>query len=255
MNNRQLHIQNLLDRYYRGETELHEELELMRFFTSPDAALPPELEQERSFFMSLAAASEENIGAFDQEMPPETRARIERALDMAAYGSQSRRRLRRWKSVSAAACVAALITGTLILSRLDTAKVHISGTHAAPTELVAAASPQLDSAVYTGIENDENEAPAVPADLPPVKSASDKKVSHPRQTKHIAMASRSIEAQVETDDGMIEITDPKEAGRILAQVNDMLELNISKSRDACQSADIILTDNFNKIRTTIYEKI
>lgn len=254
MNDRQLHIQNLLDRYYRGETELHEELELMRFFTSPDVALPPELEQEGSFFMSLAAASEENIGAFDQEMPPETRARIERALDMAAYGSRSRRRLRRWRSVSAAACVAALITGTLILSRLDTAKVRISGTNAAPTELVAAAS-KLDSAVYTGIENDENEATAVPDDLPPVKSASDKKASHPRQTKQIALASRPIEVQAETDDGMIEITDPKEAGRILAQVNDMLELNISKSRDACQSADMILTDNFNKIRTTIYEKI
>ena len=62
------HIQQLLERYYDGETSLSEEQELRRYFARPSEELPTELREEATLFRMLAAETATPSADFDQRL-------------------------------------------------------------------------------------------------------------------------------------------------------------------------------------------
>lgn len=263
MENRELHISRLIDRFYRGETSPGEEREIVRFFRSEEGSLPADLERERAFFLALADAS--------SAMPDDVAVRIEKALDdMAARDTDggeasSRTTAFGWRRfLSAAACVAVIALGALLSINYGDKATTLHG----PSETPVARAVQPEASASD--ENDSSasaSAPAVDEHIIPeqriaeVRPSKTPKRIRPKaavkpkaETVETAISVSAVTDEV-SDENLRIVTDPEEARDLMAQVLAMLDSRMEAGMNACQTADGIISTNIEKAKYTIYGKI
>ena len=161
------HIQQLLERYYDGETSLAEEQELRRYFARPPEQLPAELRPEAKLFRMLAAETATPSADFDARL---REALVQEAAATPRPALRVRSLTRRLMQIAAALVV--LVASVLVIRHCQSENVVMQ-----PTDLenvaIASSDKETDAPIDWSKYELKDEA-AVAATLTALRLTSDK---------------------------------------------------------------------------------
>ncbi|MDR1407470.1 MAG: hypothetical protein LBJ23_05420 [Tannerella sp.] len=131
---KQMDIQQLLEKYYAGETAPEEERRLEDYFLS-DGSTDERREKDRKLFRALHEAS--------REVPKGVSARLEATLRRLEESGQPFRTHTLWRWAGSAAAVAILCAGIFFATRSDMRQPAVADTYDNPEEAALMAEKTL----------------------------------------------------------------------------------------------------------------
>ncbi|MDE6380761.1 MAG: hypothetical protein K2L11_09835 [Muribaculaceae bacterium] len=199
-------LQVLLNKFYEAETTPEEERLIENFFSEKDAdEIPPDLAYDQELFLSM---DELRPYPTDMEIPETLIERIS-AITKESDEKKSGKTHRKWKKAIAYATIG--ICACMVLTfGIEWGSTVIPTEH--PTSLQARHSKPND----VSEQSVEKQKPMA------------------EETNIRRIINESITDKDVMNDGYVEITDPKEAERIVAEIGRLLTTNSQKTNEAIQ---------------------